>query len=369
MQYLFYVLAGLIYLPVGIYLYYFFRRLWKWAAPDRGNRISRILCAAAALVCIGLAWPIYGLGAVIVLYFLAVCLIMDLLHQIFGKRWGGRKRRIWNVLRCSGFPGLLVILLAFSYGFVNMRHVTKKEYTVTTEKLANGERLKIAAITDLHLGTTMDASELQEWCEKIGSEEPDLLVLVGDIFDENTKKEQMEQAAEILAQVPSTYGTYYVWGNHDPNWYTDQPQYTLDELCEKLEDEGIRVLEDEVWDVSDQFCLIGRRDASAPQRTDLEELTENIEPDKMRILLDHQPGDLKENEQAGIDLQISGHTHAGQIWPTGQLMELMGINEINYGYRQMGNLQVIVSSGMAGWGYPIRTGGHCEYVMIQVVGT
>ena len=115
--------------------------------------------------------------------------------------------------------------------------------------------------------------------------------------------------------------------------------------------------------------MIGRRDASAPQRTDLEELTENIEPDKMRILLDHQPGDLKENEQAGIDLQISGHTHAGQIWPTGQLMELMGINEINYGYRKMGNLQVIVSSGMAGWGYPIRTGGHCEYVMIQVVGT
>ena len=83
--------------------------------------------------------------------------------------------------------------------------------------------------------------------------------------------------------------------------------------------------------------------------------------------MDHQPGDLKENNRQGIDLQVSGHTHAGQIWPTGQLMQLLGINEINYGYRKTGNLQTVVTSGMAGWGYPIRTGGHCEYVIIDVV--
>ena len=368
MQYLFYMLAGLIYLPVGIYFYYFFRRLWKWAAPNGKKRVSVLLCAAAALACVRLAWPIFDLGAVIVLYFLAVSLIMDILHGIFGRKWSGKKRRIWNMLRCSGVLGAIIILAAFCYGYVNMRHVVKKEYTVTTQKLKSGESLKIAAITDLHLGTTMDASELKEWCERIESEEPDLLVLAGDIFDENTEKEQMEQAAEILGQVPAAYGIYYVWGNHDPNWYTDKPQYTLTELCEKLEQEGIRVLEDEVEYIADQVCLIGRRDASAAQWAGIEELTENVEPDKMRILLDHQPGALGENEQAGIDLQISGHTHAGQIWPTGQLMELLGINEINYGYRKEGNLQVIVSSGMAGWGYPIRTGGHCEYVIVQVEG-
>lgn len=84
------------------------------------------------------------------------------------------------------------------------------------------------------------------------------------------------------------------------------------------------------------------------------------------MLLDHQPGKLKENEEAGFDLQISGHTHAGQIWPTGPLMELMGINEINYGHRRLNTLDVIVSSGIAGWGYPVRTGGHSEYVMIHL---
>ena len=67
-----------------------------------------------------------------------------------------------------------------------------------------------------------------------------------------------------------------------------------------------------------------------------------------------------------IDLSLSGHTHAGQIWPTGQLGELIGVNELNYGYRQDGDYQVIVSSGIGGWGYPIRTGGHSEYVVITL---
>ena len=66
------------------------------------------------------------------------------------------------------------------------------------------------------------------------------------------------------------------------------------------------------------------------------------------------------------DLSLSGHTHAGQIWPTGQLGELIGVNELNYGYRQDGDYQVIVSSGIGGWGYSIRTGGHSEYVVITL---
>ena len=68
------------------------------------------------------------------------------------------------------------------------------------------------------------------------------------------------------------------------------------------------------------------------------------------LLLDHQPRGLKENKKVGVDLSLSGHTHAGQIWPTGQLGELIGVTELNYGYRQDHNYQVIVSSGIGGWG-------------------
>ena len=75
---------------------------------------------------------------------------------------------------------------------------------------------------------------------------------------------------------------------------------------------------------------------------------------------------IKENKKAGVDLSLSGHTHAGQIWPTGQLGELIGVTELNYGHRQDGDYQVIVSSGIGGWGYPIRTGGHSEYVVITL---
>ena len=73
---------------------------------------------------------------------------------------------------------------------------------------------------------------------------------------------------------------------------------------------------------------------------------------------------MKEISNQKVDLQVSGHTHAGQIWPTGQLMQFMGISDLNYGEKTMKNSRLIVTSGIGGWGYPIRTGGHCEYVII-----
>ena len=83
-------------------------------------------------------------------------------------------------------------------------------------------------------------------------------------------------------------------------------------------------------------------------------------------MLDHQPLGLNDNAATSVDLQISGHTHAGQIWPTGTLMQLMGISELNYGYKKIEDMDMIVTSGIGGWGYPIRTGKHCEYVIVDV---
>lgn len=369
MQYLYNLVMGVALIPVGIYIYYFFRRLWKWLVPEGKKKISVLSSLLAALISVRLSWPVYGLGAVIVLYFIVLCLLLDVCHLLFGRKLAGRNRRIWSFVRCSGILPAILILLFFSYGYANMQQVSRKEYRISTAKLPAGEQIKIAAVTDLHLGTTMDAEELGEWCEKIGEEEPDLLVLVGDIFDENTGREDMEKAAALFGQIPADLGVYYVWGNHDPNWYSDSPAYSLSDLTSTLEEAGVRVLEDETVSLGDFGSLIGRKDASAREREEIGTLTGQTDGGKLRILLDHQPVNLEENREAGVDLQISGHTHGGQIWPTGQLSELLGINEINYGYRKLGDFQVIVSSGIGGWGYPIRTGGHCEYVMIQIQGT
>ena len=117
--------------------------------------------------------------------------------------------------------------------------------------------------------------------------------------------------------------------------------------------------------IHDDIVLIGRDDRSH-QRLPLETIIEDISHDKFSLLMDHQPVDLEKNNQLGIDLQVSGHTHGGQIFPVGILSQWLRFGEMNYGYRQLSSMQVIVSSGIAGWGYPLRTGSQSEYVMIHI---
>ena len=141
--------------------------------------------------------------------------------------------------------------------------------------------------------------------------------------------------------------------------------YTPEELCRVLTENGIQVLEDDIVEVTDNLTIVGRKDASVA-RSEMSELIFGVDKDAFVLLLEHQPVGLTENASLGVDLQLSGHTHAGQIWPTGQLSELAGVVELNYGWKKIDDFQVIVSSGIAGWGYPIRTGGHSEYVVITV---
>lgn len=366
MRLVFYLLPAVILVPAGIYFYFFFRRFLSLFKLEKGRWYTRILCLIFSVGCAAIGWWVFGLGAVVVYHFLAVCLIMEILNLILNKAWFHGKNRVWDFLYKSGVIGAAAVAFVFIYGFWNMHQIHVTEYDITSAKLEEGESLDIAVISDLHLGTSMDAGGLLKWCGEIEGQSPDMLLLAGDIFDEHTKKEEMEQAAEILGDVQSTYGTYYVFGNHDPNHYRSDSEYTAEELRLTLEEAGVKVLEDEAVLLTPGVCLIGRKDASTNGRESAEVLTEGLDEDVFKILLDHQPGKLKENEGAGFDLQISGHTHAGQIWPTGPLMELMGINEINYGHRRLNTLDVIVSSGIAGWGYPVRTGGHSEYVMIHL---
>ena len=119
--------------------------------------------------------------------------------------------------------------------------------------------------------------------------------------------------------------------------------------------------------VSPELAVIGRMEQSLDRnRKSVQELASELEPGSYKVVLDHRPVELEENADAGVDLQLSGHTHAGQIWPTGQLAELLGINEMNYGIKNIEGFLAFVSSGIAGWGYGVGTGGHSEYVLIEV---
>ena len=175
----------------------------------------------------------------------------------------------------------------------------------------------------------------------------------------------MQQTFQALSTIQNQYGIYYVYGNHDQALYASQPAFTPEILKQTIEQNNIHILCDDSIRIQDEITLIGRDDRSH-QRVSTSDLLQNVSSDDFLLLMDHQPVELDTNNQLQIDLQVSGHTHGGQMFPVGILSEWLGFGEMNYGYRQLSHMQVVVSSGIAGWGYPLRTGSQSEYLIINI---
>lgn len=269
----------------------------------------------------------------------------------------------------SGIIAILLTACIMGYGVYNISNVVRTEYTVPTAKDIRASGYRVALLSDLHYGISLDDDELRQEVERINGENPDIVVLAGDIVDESTTRSQMESAFTILGNLRSTYGTYYIYGNHDKNNYSRELEYTVEDLNRNIEKAGIHILEDDSATIHQEVTLVGRGDMEEIgfTRKSAEELLSKADPKQELVVIDHVPADYTNVAKAGGDLILSGHTHGGQIWPAGLLMDAFHINELSYGEKKIGNLTGLVTSGIAGWGFPIRTEKHSEYVIINIV--
>lgn len=354
----------------GIYFYFYFKRAVGAAGVRTECGWVRAALAAASAVFVLPAFDIWGIWAVVVLYLLAFALIAELANAVLPRKV--RKGRAWGRLYASGVLPAAALLLVLLYGRWNMRHVVEKSYTVYTEKPIRESGYRVALLTDLHFGTTMDAERLETYCSAISRERPDLVVLGGDLVDEHTTREELGEVFAILSRIRSAYGIYYVYGNHDRGLYSEAPDFTAEELDAAVSGAGITILKDESVTIGGELTVIGRDDRTHPEcarRASSEALRAQADAEQFLLLVDHQPRDLEKNAALGYDLQLSGHTHGGQIWPVGLISDVLGFGEMNYGYRREGGFQVIVTSGMGGWNYALRTGKHSEYVIVDILPT
>ncbi len=270
---------------------------------------------------------------------------------------------------CFGLVAVLPLVLTLgllTYGSINMGQVQETRYTVVTHKPIRQQGYRIAFLSDLHYGTIQDPALVQQGVEKINALQPDVVILGGDILDEGTSKAEMLEVFQVLGQLDAP--TYYIYGNHDRQLYSGGKIYSQAELTAAIESNGIRILEDSTAMIGEDLLLIGRADPSVGtdfQRKDIRQLVENAPQELFLVTADHQPLEAKENDAAGVDLTLSGHTHAGQIFPGGLLLDLIG--NMSYGRYETGNCTSIVSSGFAGWGFPFRTQAHCEYVIVDIL--
>jgi hypothetical protein len=250
-------------------------------------------------------------------------------------------------------------------GYVNALHLRLRTIEIDIDKPAGAglRNLNIAMASDIHLGTVMGSRRLEKIVGRLNALEPDIVLLPGDIVDESVSRAEEEKMIFCLRSIQAPLGVFSVPGNHEVYG-------GLEKNLEYLRRGGVRVLQDEAVLVGGAFVLAGRKDPTVLQskelRMSIREILEKTgaDPKLPIILLDHQPVRLMEAVDAGIDLQLSGHTHAGQLFPLNLINKK--IWEKYWGYLRKGRTQYYISCGVGTWGPPVRTGSIPEIVRIKV---
>ncbi|WP_078382638.1 metallophosphoesterase [Sutcliffiella halmapala] len=259
----------------------------------------------------------------------------------------------------TGSITLLLLLLLFIVGTYNAYSPVIRHYEIAISKeIENLKELRIAVASDMHFGKLSGRAHVNRLVKTVEKIKPDLILLPGDIIDDDPKQFVRKKMGEILKQLQAPLGVYGVLGNHE--YYGREIPAFLEEM-EKLD---IRILMDEVININNSFYLLGRKDKTDARRKSFTELVDGLEPGIPIIAMDHQPAELKEAEVSGIDLILSGHTHRGQMAPNHFITRK--IFELDWGYLKKNKLHAIVSSGFGFWGPPIRIGSRSEVVEITV---
>ena len=277
-------------IAVAVYLYRKVRAAVACFTPDWARKRQSVMTAIVALILIVPAIRVFGIWFLILLHLAVFLLIMDGIVLMVKKiRKEKEPSKIWNRIYRSGVIAVVVTALVIGYGRYNIFHVIKTEYAIQTEKNIRSDGYRLVLLSDLHYGVSMNDAQLQKVADRISRENPDIVVLDGDIVDESTTLDQMESAFKILGAIDSRYGVYYTYGNHDKNNYTTTPNYTADKLADTIKANNISILEDDTTTINNEITLIGRADRGDGNgnRQEISKLTANLDDKQEWIVLDH----------------------------------------------------------------------------------
>lgn len=311
-----------------------------------------------------------------------VCrLIEAVICKIF-KRKLNKKSERFNVRRSIlGVLYVAFIIAITMHGVSKAKDIKTNRYELSINKsVENLNNLKIVMVADLHLGYNIGCSQMEKMVNLINAEEPDIILIAGDIFDnEYVALDDPAHLSLILSSLKSKYGTYAVYGNHDIderiiggftfNW-KDTSKGSSDEMDNFLSESHIKLLCDQYELIDDSFYIYGRPDYERPgkavkSRKAPSLITKNLDMTKPVIVIDHEPRELLELSQAGVDLDLCGHTHDGQFFPMNLTSRYLTW-ENSWGILKKGNMTNIVTSGVGLFGPNIRVGTQAEICSIEI---
>ena len=289
---------------------------------------------------VGTSWLLFTL------YMVVALLCADLAHWV----WPSFHHGVWYALGLT-----LAVLVA---GYINYRNPRVEHITIETDKPIEGGRLRLVAISDVHLGRGTTREDLARYVSIINNENPDMVVIVGDLIDNSILPVESADMCREFERIEARYGIYMTAGNHE--------YISGIEACRNyLKTTPVQLLSDGVARPAHGVAIVCRDDRQNLRRASLDSLLAKSDNASFKIVLDHQPNAIAESQKSGVDLHLSGHTHRGQVFPLNILTD--HLFEQSHGYRKWGDTHAYVMTGLSLWGPPFRIGTHSELLVVDVV--
>ena len=360
---------------------YLFARGWRalechrrWRAPYAvvfwfcalafiaGRNLENIAVSpvATVLVWVGAFW------FALMYYLFLGTLVLDIGASLL------RRLRLLPVAWTTDWPKVrfraAALLLCFSSAVVALGYRNALLPEVVTMEVSvpaidgPAQSLRAVVASDWHLGTLVTQRRVKEWVEMINALEPDVVLLPGDVIDEDLPPVIENNLGEFLRDLRAPLGVYAVTGNHE---YIGG----VESAVRYLEDHGVRVLRDEAVPLGGGLWLAGREDTGIARlrgggRAPLREILRRVPPCAPVVLMDHRPVALSEAAAEGVAVQVSGHTHDGQLWPNKYLVRaLLGVGS---GPASIGAMSAYVLPGLGTWGPPVRVGNRPQILVLNL---
>lgn len=351
-------LVAIVYLAWHIWMILPFSGWWKTAIIVLGVCSFLLLFLSVArkfdTLPLSLAQWSYEIGTssiMVMLYLVMLFLVLDL---------GRLMHLVPRSLVYHNWQSALVIFVMifgiFLYGNLHYKNKVRVPLELKSSKPLPRE-YRAVMLSDLHLGYHNPRQEFARWVDMINAEKPDFILIAGDIIDGSMRPLLEEKVAEEFHRLKAP--VYACLGNHE--YYAGEPQ-----AQQFYKDAGIHLLIDEAATIDSSIVIVGRDDRTNMRRKPVKDLVNglvNVQSPYI-IVLDHQPYNLDRSEAAGVDFQLSGHTHRGQVWPISWITD--HIYECSWGSHQRGSTQYYVSSGIGIWGGKFRIGTQSEYVVATI---
>lgn len=262
------------------------------------------------------------------------------------------------VVKKTGLISILslssVVVLA---GIINFNTIRTSEYRIEIPRRSSQlNHLRIAFAADFHLNERTGIHFVRRFVAKIKETDPDIVILGGDIIEGDRDDGSITEYESVLNGIKPPYGVYGVLGNHE--FYSGHDQGSF------FKKAGIKVLCDSVIVIDGAFTLAGRYDSHFSGRKPVADLLSSSPDSLPLILADHRPTEIDEVSLSKADIQLSGHTHNGQLFPINLITR--NVYQLSWGHMKKGNTHFFVTSGIRLWGPPVRTSGKSEIMVIDV---